>query len=324
MTGRLEAIESRTRKIEEATSLQEMMSSMQELQRELAKQNAKHNPAASKEIVKKLQADGFPMFQIDSAGNISISARSSHSQTRVKNSAEGVDVSSFQDRIDWGKARHEVDFAMIKASEGSTIADAKFASNWDNTTKAGVMRGAYHFFRPKTDVQEQVQNFCAPFKHHYNGDLPPALDLEDAHLWKGMSQKQKIKEINEWMKGVEHELHVQPIIYTNTNFYQKVLKNTAELKKYPLWIADWRDRSTPEIPKPWQGQGKEYLFWQYDAFGKIPGVSGRVDCDYYKGTMAELRNIIIEQRKIAAGDEAAVGHLPAPRHRHPDKRNGHE
>ena len=45
---------------------------------------------------------------------------------------QGVDVSHYQGEIDWGKFREQqVDFAFIKATEGSSHTDEYFADNWE-------------------------------------------------------------------------------------------------------------------------------------------------------------------------------------------------
>ena len=43
----------------------------------------------------------------------------------------GVDVSSYQGEVDWPVlAEQGVDFAFIKATEGSLLQDRRFAANW--------------------------------------------------------------------------------------------------------------------------------------------------------------------------------------------------
>ena len=59
----------------------------------------------------------------------------------------GVDVSVYQGEVDWAVlAGQGVDFAFIKATEGSSLQDVRFAENWTNAQAAGVRVGAYHFF----------------------------------------------------------------------------------------------------------------------------------------------------------------------------------
>jgi lysozyme len=60
----------------------------------------------------------------------------------------GVDVSNHQGDIDWPiLARTDIGLAYLKATEGGNFRDRRFQANWDGARKAGLPRGAYHFFR---------------------------------------------------------------------------------------------------------------------------------------------------------------------------------
>ena len=59
----------------------------------------------------------------------------------------GVDVSHYQGTIDWKKlAEQDLDFAFIKATEGSSYIDECFYDNWKEAEKTDLCIGAYHFF----------------------------------------------------------------------------------------------------------------------------------------------------------------------------------
>lgn len=91
----------------------------------------------------------------------------------------GVDVSNHQGDIDWRRvAGDDIQFAYIKATEGGDWVDERFASNWIGAAKAGIARGAYHFFTLCRSGAEQTANFLRTAPD--DGELPPALDLEVA------------------------------------------------------------------------------------------------------------------------------------------------
>src|SRR3954453_10276082 len=57
----------------------------------------------------------------------------------------GIDVSHHQGQIDWSAVKASgIQFAYIKATEGTEFTDATFAENWRNSNTAGIVRGAYH------------------------------------------------------------------------------------------------------------------------------------------------------------------------------------
>ena len=71
----------------------------------------------------------------------------------------GVDVYSYQGEIDWGVLSEGLDFAYIKATEGSRYTDDRFAYNYEQARKTGLRVGAYHFFSFESSGASQAENF---------------------------------------------------------------------------------------------------------------------------------------------------------------------
>ena len=98
----------------------------------------------------------------------------------------GIDVSKFQKDINWHAVKQmqvekiRISFAFIKATEGITRQDASFKQNWDRAGKAGLIRGAYHFFYSTRDPLKQAINFQNVVDLQ-SGDLPPVLDIETSN-----------------------------------------------------------------------------------------------------------------------------------------------
>ena len=64
----------------------------------------------------------------------------------------GIDVSHYQGNIDWAQVRNAgYTFAFVKATEGTRFKDSYFIKNMNNGKANGVLMGAYHFARPKTN-----------------------------------------------------------------------------------------------------------------------------------------------------------------------------
>ena len=94
-------------------------------------------------------------------------------------SVEGIDVYDGQGTVDWAAvAGGGIAFAMIKATQGTYDTQATFGANWSGAPRAGVRRGAYHFFDPYEDGAAQAQQFLATVGPLVAGDLPPMLDIE--------------------------------------------------------------------------------------------------------------------------------------------------
>jgi lysozyme len=190
----------------------------------------------------------------------------------------GIDVSHWQGTIDWNAvAADGVEFAFIKATEGGDYTDPRFAANWAGAQRAGVVRGAYHFFRPQTDALAQAAHFLRTVQLS-PGDLPPVLDVE---VTDGRSAAQIAAGVRAWLQEVERATGRRPILYTRASFWTGQMG--GGFGEYPLWVAHY-GVSQPNIPAEWSG----WTFWQHSDAGRVDGISGDVDLDWFNGGRAEL------------------------------------
>src|SRR5262245_53318033 len=61
---------------------------------------------------------------------------------------KGVDVSVYQGSVNWGTAHGTgLGFAIARISDGTGTPDNTFQTNWAGIKNAGMIRGAYQFFR---------------------------------------------------------------------------------------------------------------------------------------------------------------------------------
>lgn len=226
-------------------------------------------------------------------------------ENRVASFKPGIDVSSYQGDIDWATVAKSQKFVFIKATESSHFVDRRFAANWKSARAAGILRGAYHFFRPQVAVADQVANFVSTVGRLQSDDLAPVLDLEVPADWKNIEQSQRVKLALAWLEGVEEKLGVKPIVYLSPSFVRDVLgtANADALKGYTLWIANYTSANAPRVPAPWT----DWTFWQYSETGKVPGINdGNVDLDWYNGSMSSLReNLSVGALRARAKKEKA-------------------
>ncbi|RAK62720.1 glycoside hydrolase family 25 protein [Hymenobacter edaphi] len=203
-------------------------------------------------------------------------------------SVHGIDVSSYQGRIDWEEvARHRVRFAFIKATEGVSLRDRRFARNWRGAKQAGICRGAYHFFQPNYDGTQQANLFTRTADLG-PGDLPPVLDVEAPEFHDVAVMRQNI---GTWLRLVERHYGVRPIVYSNYSFYRRYL--AGHFDDYPLWLAHY------EVEKPALAREK-WIIWQHSDEAYIPGIRGHVDFNVYQGSYANLLALRIPPRKAAS------------------------
>ncbi len=207
----------------------------------------------------------------------------------------GVDVSYHQGKIDWDRAKAAgVEFALIRLSDGKSFRDPKFATNWAGAQAAGIIRGAYQFFRPAQSATAQADMMIAAIGTHVPGDLPPVIDVE---VTGGLAAAQIAAGVRTWVDRVQGALGVTPIVYSGSYFWRDQVGGAKAFASNPLWIAQFTTRC-PNLPLPWT----RWDFWQYSDRGSIAGI-GTVDLDRFNGSVEDLRAFALAQQSVS---------LPAP------------
>jgi len=197
----------------------------------------------------------------------------------------GIDVSHNNGMIDWAKvAAAGIQFAVVKATEGQTVTDPQFNKNYPAVKTSGMIRGAYHFFHPKTDAKAQANSFLKLVPALEPGDLPPALDVE---VTDDQSASNIIAGVQIWMDTVAAALGRRPLIYTSASFWNDRMGGSAQFAEHPLWVAHYTFKPQPNIPAGFIG----YTIWQFTEQGQLSGISGNTDLNRYNGSLAQLRTL---------------------------------
>ena len=192
----------------------------------------------------------------------------------------GIDVSHYQGDINWKmleqtrQGQFPIQFIFMKATEGGDYSDDRFTANFDSARAHGFIRGAYHFYNPKTDANKQADFFIQSVKLE-SGDLPPVLDIEK----KGKDMKKLQSDLKLWLRKVENHYGVKPIIYASYKFKTRYL-NDSVFNTYPYWIAHYYVDSVR-----YEGDWK---FWQHTDVGTLPGIEEKVDLNVFNGGKNEL------------------------------------
>ncbi len=199
---------------------------------------------------------------------------------------EGIDVSHWQGSIDWARVRAAGKrFTYIKSSENTSFVDNKYATNRAGAKAAGLLVGAYHFAQPGTgagDAVAEADHFVDTARIQ-SGDLIPVLDLE---VTNGMGSSSLQAWVKSFLTRVYDRTGVRAGIYVSPSFWSGKMGNSSWFASNGykvLWVAHWTTAGSPSVPAGnWGGNG--WTFWQYTSSGTVPGISGRVDLNRYKGT----------------------------------------
>lgn len=191
---------------------------------------------------------------------------------------QGVDVSWHQGPIDWrALAADDVAFAYIKATEGGDYVDPRFAFNWDEAGKAGLYRGAYHFFTLCRPGAQQAAHFIATVPR-VDGALPPALDLEHkGPCREGPTLTDVPGEAIVFLDIVEAHYGVRPIIYTTREYHDLHLQTLSGER---FWLRS--------LFSPPRYRDTEWVIWQHHNRGHKNGVEGPIDLNAFRGNAAAL------------------------------------
>ncbi|HMO62295.1 MAG TPA: GH25 family lysozyme [Ferruginibacter sp.] len=199
----------------------------------------------------------------------------------------GIDVSHHQDVINWQAVKNmqsdnvSIRFCFIKATEGVDNTDRRFGKNWKAAKKAGLTRGAYHFFNPYKGGNAQALNFIKKVRLEA-GDMPPVLDVEDIGRLDKITLQQRI---SDWLITIQQYYGVKPIIYTGADFYEKYL--AGKFDDYPLWVAHYFAKKRPRVQRNWH-------FWQHSERGRVNGIKNFVDFNVYNGDSTDFAKLLLQ------------------------------
>lgn len=199
----------------------------------------------------------------------------------------GIDVSKYQSYIYWTSVKQmkidsiAIDFAFIKATEGTDIVDVMYKRNWQLSKQNNITHGAYHFFIATKDGKKQAANFIKNVQLQ-KGDLPPVVDIEENY---DVAKTIFIQRIKDYINTVQKAYNTKPIIYSYANFYENYL--ASDFPDYPVWIAHYTDNDKPRINNNWQ-------FWQHSESGRVNGITEKVDFNVFNGDSLAFTKILLK------------------------------
>lgn len=192
---------------------------------------------------------------------------------------KGIDVSSWQGKIDWKTvADYGMGFAILRITEKGNKIDSQFENNYGGCTKYNIPVGVYKYSYATTISQiKDEANIVIKTLNNRKLDYPVFLDLED-DCQKNITRSTMMQMINTF-RSIVINAGYKFGIYCSEYWYNSHLPEEA--KKYDCWLASY--------PKDDQGWLEERLRpengigWQYSQNAIIPGISDPVDRNvFYK------------------------------------------
>ena len=221
-----------------------------------------------------------------------------------QNIYNGIDVSRYQGDIDWVKAKADgVDYAFIRAgyrgsSLGTLTTDPKFQDNVTGAIAAGVKVGLYFYTEAiNTAEAKEEAEYCIELAKDYDITLPIAYDIEYSNksgrmVRAKLSKTAATNNCKAFCDAIEAAGYTAAV-YSSKSFLTSTIDGAALEKSYKIWLANYTSKTTYE--------GK-YEFWQYSSSGKVDGISGRVDCNFWytDSTLDSLNATSISTAKFSS------------------------
>lgn len=211
---------------------------------------------------------------------------------------KGIDISSYQGNVIWESVRSQVDFVIIKATQGVGETDPNLTENANGASKVNIPLTFYHFATLNkvdvvSDATAEANYFLSKIKTLPKPSLPLALDIETNTS--SIKPNDVVTYINTFIGVLKSAGYDDVAIYSSPSFLNSNLPKGHGLGKYKLWIAEYTNAPKPIIPDGWA----DYWCWQHSETGKIDGIVGNVDLN----TMNET---------AVVADPAATHDEPAP------------
>ena len=218
---------------------------------------------------------------------------------------KGIDISYWQGNINFAKVKADgIQFAILREGYRQTV-DGKFHEYVQGCKYYGIpVLGVYHFsyaLNVEQAIQEAV--FCIEQmkKAGLGKDVIVFFDFEYDTITKAKNQGVHLgsKECNAHTKAFCEYVTSQGYkagIYSNIDYYKNMYDKNL-LEKYVFWLADYSGE--PDY---------SCTFQQYTSSGKVNGINGNVDMDYYfESNQGKDDNMKRSASAVVAQAQAWVG-----------------
>lgn len=197
---------------------------------------------------------------------------------------KGIDISYHQGTIDFKKVAGAVDFVILREGYRQTT-DEKFFEYVKGCKANNIpIIGVYHFSYALNAAQakEEAKLCLANMKKAGLGkDVLVFFDFEYDTVTKAkkagvtLGKKDCIAHTEAFCEYVKSQGY-KPGVYSNIDYYRNWY-DPSVLIKYVFWLADYTG-----------GPDYKCTIQQYTSSGKVPGINGNVDMNYWYGTDEQI------------------------------------
>lgn len=210
-------------------------------------------------------------------------------------SADIIDVSKFQNVIDWPKVTASVVCVRVgyrSGQSGEIKADEFAQRNLDGARATGKKVGVYFWSQALTidEARAEADYAC---DHAGKLDLPVYIDSEYSSKHNGRADRltkdaRTVVTVAFCTRVMERGY--QAGVYASESWYKSNL-DFSKISAYHIWVAKYSDKR-PTYPPKWE-------YWQYSSKASMPGIIGNVDVSRkYADKQEPKKQILIGQASI--------------------------
>lgn len=204
-----------------------------------------------------------------------------------------LDVSHWQDQIDWSKVAKYASGVIIKSSEGDSWIDPFVHRNIVGAHKAGLGVGTYHYYHTSANPIEQAKLAWAVISEHVKLGQHELKHFIDVEMEANGKPTISVNDVITYQAAFDTISGGCTGIYSRGGYIglmsdEKALKteNTA------WWLASYNEYygdnlyhiNNNTLPPSGSAYTLEWIgkpaLWQFTSVGRIDGVKGNVDVNY--------------------------------------------
>lgn len=196
---------------------------------------------------------------------------------------KGIDISYFQGNIDFKKVKADgIEFIIPRCGYGKSNKDSKFSEYVSGALAAGIEVPAIYHFSYALNEENAREEARQAVKFAQEAGLPKEtiiffdLEYDSVDYAKkyavNIDKARCIAHTNAFCQEVQNHGY-RTGIYANQDYLNRMYDDTT-IKKYIFWYANWNGGKTPSV---------KCAFHQWSEKGRVNGIKGNVDMDYYYG-----------------------------------------
>ena len=188
---------------------------------------------------------------------------------------KGIDISHHQRGIT--KFGKDVDFVIIKATEGVGYVDDQCDRLYQQAKKDGKLLGVYHFARPDLNNSAVAEaDWFVKVIRPYVREAILVLDWESGYLG-------NVAWAKAFLDRVKEQTGIKALLYASRSPINSFDWSSVANADYGLWVADYGANTGYEGNKPVVKWWPFYILWQYTSRGRVAGYNGNIDLNNFYG-----------------------------------------